>query len=70
MGGGRLERPLRKKGREGEAGEIARKNAGQAGGERQGAFWQRYKCAAQSGQGGVPGQDSEEGCAGLEPGAR
>lgn len=28
VGGGRPERPLREKGREGEAGEIARKSAG------------------------------------------
>lgn len=62
VGGGRPEGPLRKKGREEEAGEVTRKSAGGRRGGKGGQ--QKDKCAARSPEEVGPRTGLGGGCAG------
>lgn len=67
VGGGRPERPLREKGREGSWGDSTEERRRAVRGE--GRLAEIQVCSSVRTR-WVPGLDSEEGCAGLEPGAR
>lgn len=65
VGGGRPERPLREKEREGRDSTEERRRAMRG----EGRLAEIQVCSSVRTR-WVPGLDSEEGCAGLEPGAR